>query len=453
MSLWKIAWRSIQQRPLASALTAVSMALGVSLVVALLVIQSVVYQSFHRGGEGYDLIVGAGKGSRLQLVLGSVYYLGQPVENIPYRYYEELDGRNEDGIYKFPELRGVVGSVQLAIPICLGDNYEGYRVVGTKAEMFSDLRYLGDQEYRFAEGGHNFDNANFFEAVIGATVARKTGLMVGDTFRPTHEGVGQDCHEHEPFTVVGILEPTGTPNDRAVFVNIEGFYRVGGHAAITHGATGAKKEPAGEHHDAKDADDAHDHHHEDIIPNEAKKVSAVLICTDPKRPQYNRVLARRIDGGSTAQAAIPSDEISQLFEGVIGNIELVLLLFAVMIVLVAGIGIMVSIYNSMSDRRHEIAIMRALGASRVNVMAIILLESILLSIGGGLLGLGLGHGVIVLLGPVIAEKTGFTVGMLAFRTMELILIPGLILLASVVGYLPAVAAYRTDVARSLQANP
>ena len=132
---------------------------------------------------------------------------------------------------------------------------------------------------------------------------------------------------------------------------------------------------------------------------------------------------------------------------------MVLLVFAVMIVLVAGIGIMVSIYNSMNDRRHEIAIMRALGARRSTVMMVILLESILLSLGGGLLGLRLGHGLLAIAGPWIAEKVNLPLSMLEFRAVELILIPGLIALASIVGYLPAVAAYRTDVGKSLIANP
>ena len=57
MSLWKVAWRSIQQRVLASTLTAISMGLGVALVVAVLVIHSVVDKSFRRGSQGYDLIV------------------------------------------------------------------------------------------------------------------------------------------------------------------------------------------------------------------------------------------------------------------------------------------------------------------------------------------------------------------------------------------------------------
>ena len=147
-------------------------------------------------------------------------------------------------------------------------------------------------------------------------------------------------------------------------------------------------------------------------------------------------MAAEINKGKEAQAAIPSEEISRLFEVIIGNIEVVLLVFAVMIVLVAGIGIMVSIYNSMNDRRHEIAIMRALGARRSTVMMVILLESILLSLGGGLLGLGLGHGLLAIAGPWIAEKVNLPLSMLDFRAVELILIPGLIALASIVG-LPA----------------
>ncbi|MGA2035728.1 MAG: ABC transporter permease, partial [Thermoguttaceae bacterium] len=418
MSLWKIAWRSIQQRALASALTAVSMALGVSLVVAVLVVQNVVYQSFNRRGEGYDLIVGA-KGSRLELVLNSVYYVGQPIPNIPYKYYQEI-----------AEAR--FGRVRNVIPLCLGDNYEGYRVVGTTPEMFDDLKYHEDQPYRFAEGGRNFKSASYFEAVVGAEAARRTGLKLGDTFRPTHDVAGEKGHKHKPFTVVGILEHTGTPNDRALFVNIEGFYRTAGHVELA----------------GHDDDEDDEHAHEGPIPDDLKHVTAVLVGTEEEPPGMTLAVAKQINEKPDLQAAMPSVEIANLFENIIGNVELILLLFAVMIVFVAGIGIMVSIYNSMSDRRHEIAIMRALGASRTTVMLVILFESILLSLGGGVLGLAIGHGIVGLGSPIIASATGVTVGVLQFRLLEAILIPGLIALASIVGYLPAVAAYQTDVARS-----
>jgi len=154
-----------------------------------------------------------------------------------------------------------------------------------------------------------------------------------------------------------------------------------------------------------------------------------------------------------AQAVYPSVVIFDFLNNIVGNVQWILLIMAVLIVIVAGLGIMVSIYNSMSDRRHEIAIMRALGAGRLTVMLVILLESILLSLGGGLLGVVLGHGLIGLLGPRIMEHMNVSVGLFQFQTIELILIPGLIILASVVGYLPAAAAYRTDVARSLTTAP
>jgi putative ABC transport system permease protein len=121
----------------------------------------------------------------------------------------------------------------------------------------------------------------------------------------------------------------------------------------------------------------------------------------------------------------------------------------VLIVIVAGVSILVSIYNSMSERSHDIAVMRALGASRGAVMAIILVESILLSLLGGLLGVLLGHGMIGLASPYVVERTGVSLGLFEFDWQELVLIPGLVVLASLVGLLPAVAAYRTDVAKSL----
>jgi putative ABC transport system permease protein len=151
-----------------------------------------------------------------------------------------------------------------------------------------------------------------------------------------------------------------------------------------------------------------------------------------------------------AQAVAPVQEIAAFFQDVIGNIQSVLIIFAIQVVVVAGVGMMVSIYNSMNERRQEIAIMRALGARRSTVMSIILLESILLSLGGGLFGALIGHLAIGALAPLIMSYSNVMVRPWDFQTVELALIPGLIGLASIVGYLPAVIAYRTDVAQSLQ---
>ena len=434
MSLWKIAWRNVEQRALASILTTFSMALGVALVVAVLVIYGVVQDSFSRAAQGYHLIVGA-KGGRLQLVLNTVFHLSQPIENIPWSYYQEFT----EGRFK--------SSTKAVVPYCLGDNFRGYRVVGTVPEMFDSLEYAPGEKYRFQPGGRNFDRNHFFESVIGSVVARKTGLKVGDFFEPTHgvtteEGQGL---KHEGFEVGGIREPTGTPNDRALVVNLEGFFLLEGHAKPLDDGVSATP-PAASTTAPPDAP-----RQPRPLPIEQREVTALLVLAASDITAQG--LYGAINKAPVAQAAYPAREVYELFQGIVGNLQWLLLVLAVLVVVVAGIGIMVSIYNSMSDRYRDIAIMRALGASRGTVMVVILLESVLLSLGGGVLGVLLGHGIIGLASPWIEGETGVAIGFLQFEWNELILIPGLILLASLAGYVPAMAAYRTDVAKALSASP
>lgn len=440
MSLWKIAWRNIQQRALASALTGFSMALGVAMVAAVLVIHGVIDRSFRRGAQGYDLIVGPATGTPLQLVLNTVYYIGDPAGKLPHEHYLELISHR----FQLPDGR-LAAPFQSAIPVCMGGFYQGFPLVGTTPEIF-ELSFLEGQHYEFTQRGgqgRNMEPDAFFEAVIGPGVARAANLKIGDTFRPVHARGGVECEEeHRPFEVVGIFAPTGTPNDRAIFVNIEGFWRMHEH---DHGA-GEGPEKHEEHEE-----------HEDHEAHE-RFVSAVLIRLDDSDPTLAVNVPRliedhRISGVQVFQAAHPSVEVARLLEGIIGNVQWVLLILAVLVCVVAGVGILVSIYNSMNERRRDIAIMRALGASRLTVMMVILLESILLSLGGGAVGVLLSHGLVGVLGPLIAEHTGVYVSALQFQAAELVLIPGLIVGASIVGYVPAWAAYKTDVAKALAASP
>jgi putative ABC transport system permease protein len=151
----------------------------------------------------------------------------------------------------------------------------------------------------------------------------------------------------------------------------------------------------------------------------------------------------------TGQAVAPVNVVERLRESFIAPMRMVLLVLTVLIIVVAGISILVSIYNSMSERSHDIAVMRALGASRSAVMAVILVESILLSLLGGLFGLLLGHGVLMLASPVVEYYTGITVQAWHFSWQEMLLAPGLVTFSTLVGFLPALSAYRTDVAKTL----
>ncbi len=458
MSLIRIAWRNLRQRALSSTLTSLSMALGVALIVAVLVILNTLQGTFTRNVQGFDIIVGA-KGSRIQLVLNTLYHISQPVENIPYAYYLEFT----EGRFR--------RAVEAAIPVCLGDNYRGYRVVGTVPELF-ELELPDGRRYQFAQG-RNFRRENFFEAVVGHVAARRTGLKVGDKFRPTH-GITTEVegHEHDPFTVVGILAPTGTPNDRAIFINMEGFYLLEGHALdrkvrklppelfsprvrkLVFGSE-AEHDHAGEAHAAGNGQGAseqhehahdHAHHHHEPLPLVEREVTAVLIRS---RPIDSMGLYKAINKGMIAQAVHPSRELGQLFEGLLGDVQSLLLLLAGLVTVVAAVGIMVGIYNSMSERKRDIAILRALGASRRTVMTIVLLESVLLSLCGGALGFALGHGLVWAVSPVVLERAGVDLGLLSGTVYELYILPALVVLATAAGYVPAMTAYRTDVAQAL----
>jgi len=540
MSLFRIALRSITQRGFASALTMLSMALGVMLVVAVLSIHGVVEQSFANNASlGYNLAVGA-KGGKEQLVLNTVFYLSSPVENIWCSYYAEFLPRQErdrllkdsfafrshEAAWQTAELASLAGDqglaavalgrslegvglslapdarrgptdgpavelrrdgkyglmTEMAIPLCLGDYYGRFRVVGTTPALFDDLVYdiENNRKFVFAQGRnfvHRSPEHGYFEAVVGAKVAREMEVKLGDQISPRHGDPEGHTHERK-FTVVGILKTSGTPNDRAVFVNMEGFYLMEDHAKPIDEAQPGDETETGK---AKTDEELQAERAAKIkkqfevlraadpepLPVEQREVTAILIKTDFRIAQG---LENAINEGRDAQAVLPIKVIYELFEFIIKPIRWTLLFLTSMICIVSGISILVSIYNSMSERRHEIAVMRALGADRTTVGGIILLESTLLSLGGGALGWFAGHALCLIASPIIEDRTGVTIGFWSFDPsidlvsllgssgglfeslpvpLELVLVPALLVLAIAVGFWPAVSAYRTDVAKSL----
>ena len=462
MSLWKIAWRSIEHRSLASILTALSMALGVALVVTVLVIHGVINKTFQRSAQGYSLLIGP-KGSKLDLVFSTAFYISVPESRIPYQLYEDIAGK-----------RLYAAQIDKAIPVAISEPYEGAPVIATYPKYFTDLKHGDNQDYLFKQGGENFKDTDTYGAVIGSAAAKRLKMKVGDTFYP-HLGSATSAKsgDRTEFTVRGILEPTGTPNDQAIFINLEGFYELveksrsivdrtkiyerelsailivtsekerqlelsGLLANGTESGTGdegTKPRTIGEFEQPPDVNEG--------------QYGLVDVVIDPSVVILPNLIAS--NEHYQIQAVYPTREISNFFEQIIGNIQLVLVILSCLVIVVAGIGMMVSIYNTMNERRQEIAIMRALGAKRRTVMSIIMLESLLLSWAGGVVGVILGHTLIGILSPWIAESVRVPVSAFQFQPVELWLILGLTLLASIVGYLPAVVAYRTDVAQSL--NP
>ncbi len=448
MNLATIAWKSIRQRGLASSLTALSVALGVMLMVAVLVIYGILQSTFSQRAINYDLIVGA-KGDPLQLVLSTVYHISPPIENLPYRYYLDLK--------KDPR-------VSVAIPVAMGDTTEqgGFPIVGTVPEFF-DMDYAPKRP--FMVKGHGFRRD--FDAYIGDRVARDNGWGLGTKLKLVHGGAETGHVHNEEFEVVGLLAPTGTPHDKTVYVNLQGFYQIQGHDKPLKEAIERERkffgEPALQGEELKDevtriqkkygvhdhdAADEHGHHgHAHDLPEVQKEVTAILLQC--KSPIAANLMSGELKKGNQGQGVNPIVPMQKLLKEFLGPAQSLLLVMTSLIILVSGIGIFVSIYNSMSARRREIAIMRALGAQRGTVLSIILAESIILCVGGGLLGLLLGHGLVFAAAPIAAAKTGLIIDPRAFSPYEFVLFPVLFAIGALVGFLPGMTAYRTDVAESL----
>ena len=458
MNLGRIAWKNMRQRTLASSLTALSMALGVAVMVCVIVIHSVIDRQFNQDALGFELIVG-GKGGDQELVLNSVYHLGQTRYLLPYEFYRKfVDGEYAD-------------STKVAVPYCLGDSFdpnpdpEGpgdrlYRVVATTPDLFDKIEYGRNSDgtpkrYTFRDG-RNFQAEQAYEAVLGSVVAAQSGVKVGDLLNPTH-GISGEGDRHDSFRVVGILDTTGTPNDRAVFVNIEGFYLLEGHALSTNEELALQEstedwpEPSKELKGWCAPTQLFDRDGNEIEPLEyyRREVASILIKTVDSFGAMGLTSAINKDYDTVAKAVAPVSIVERLLQGLVQPVRLILMVLTILIIVVASIGIMVSIYNSMNERSHDIGVMRALGANRMTVMLVILTESVLLSLAGGLLGIFLGHALVALASPYVESHAGVIISFWEFDLWELAVIPALVVLATLSGLLPAISAYQTDVAKAL----
>ncbi|MEM1228552.1 MAG: ABC transporter permease [Planctomycetota bacterium] len=453
MRLIKIAWRNFCYRKLSSLLTTLNLTLGVALVVGVLSIYGIISEAFVRNASvGCNLVVGP-KGSALQLTLNAVYYLSQPIENLPFTEYMEFfdaDARakmvkryggdpelgERDGKYA-----GFIGG-GFAIPLALGDYFGEYRVVGTTPDFFERLRHgpSVDQPFTFAEGRSFVESSpehSVFEAVVGSRVAATMDVSVGDQMNPTHGDPDGKGHG-QGFQIVGVMDPTGTPNDRAVFVNLEGFYLLEGHAKPIEPEANIVW-PTRDENDTSPI----------LLSIPEREVTSILVQNEPRLLALP--LQNLISEGQASQAAAPVGEINKLMSLIVGPLTKALLAITAITCFVAAVGILVAIYNSMNDRRRDIAVMRALGARRDSVTWIILLESLIIALVGGVVGWFGAHIAIFMAGDYIEAQTGIPIGLLTMSEMEVYLIPIVVLLSLIAGLVPAMSAYRTDVATNLNA--
>lgn len=409
--LWMLARRSLRQHAFSTAITSASLALACGLVMAVLGIRAQSESAFLLENSPFDAVLGV-RSSATQLVLNSVFHLETSPGNLPWREYEAV--RNAPG-------------VRAAVPYAVGDSWRGFRVVGTTTAQFDDLALRG-RAPRVAHGGRVFDE-ELREAVLGSFVAQKTGVRVGDTIHPSH-GPLEGGHDHdEDYVVVGVLEPTNTPADRVVWIPIEGMFRMEGH--VLRG----------------DGEEYHAQHDEEI-PQDKLEVSAVLLAFES--PQVGMQLEQRYNRqGKEATLAWPvSRVVLELFDK-IGWMSRVLELVAYATVLVAAASILASLYDAMAQRRRELAILRAIGATRTELFASVVLQASAIAATGALLGCGVYFAILFVVRAVIRAQTGVVLDPFEIDAAVALTPLGVIALGALCGVLPAWKAYSVEVAEDL----
>lgn len=412
----------LRDRALPTLLNVVLLALAVATLVVLLLLSDRVEDRFARDAAGVDLVVGA-KGSPLQLILSSVYHLDAPTGNIPLDTVAML--RADPG----------VGD---AIPLALGDNFRGFRIVGTEPA------FLRLHDAKLASGAVF---AAPMEAVIGAEVARRTGAGIGQQFAGSHglaDDGGDSAHAATPFRVVGILAPTGTVADRLIITPIESVWDVHG---IAHGAR-----PAGpDGHDAHDGQDGHDH--DAAVPpvlagraGLVPEVTAVLVRY--RSPAAAIRLPATINRQTSLQAASPAAETARfltLFDGAIAGARL----FAGLIAAAGALSIFTVLLAAARAREGDLALLRVMGASRAQLFGTIVLEGLLTAGAGALLGLLLGHGLVALAAQQSQTLAGIGLSGLVLHPAELWIFVGTLGLGAIAALVPAARIFRQDLAATL----
>lgn len=412
MTLLALVRRNLRQHAAANAVTAGAVALSAGLLMAVWGLQSQSRKAFSVGSPGFDAVLGA-RGSRLQLVLNAVYHLDTSPGNIPWLLFKTVAADPR---------------VATAIPFAVGDNFRGHRLVGTTMDIFSHLKGVGNRPLSFSQGGPFRPDQK--EAVVGSRVAEQTGLRIGATFNPYHGVVFDESMRHaDVFHVKGILNPTNTPADRVIYIPIEGLFRLGGHVLRGSGSEFTPLE-------GKE------------IPDEHKELSAVLLKF--RSPQTGFAFDQTINKqGRVATLAWPVGAIMMEFLDRFSWVTTVLTLSAVLTALVAGAGLMAAQFNALGARRREFAILRALGARRRRLFAMILLESSAVSVTGAAAGYGIYFVLFLLAAAVVRAQTGVAMDVLVFHPALGIVPVCVALLGGAAGLVPAIAAYRTPVAENI----
>jgi putative ABC transport system permease protein len=412
MAILSLAGKSLWNRRLTSALVVLSIALSVALLLGVERLRTQARASFAHTLSGTDLIVGA-RGSPLNLLLYSVFRIGDPTNNVSWRSYQTFAAHPQ---------------VAWTVPLSLGDSHQGFPVLGTTEAYFQHYRHGRNQSLRFAEGREFTD---VFDAVLGAAVADRLGYSPGQSIVIAH-GVGAvsfALHDDKPFQVVGILARTGTPVDQTVHISLDGMEAI--HADWFGGAPipGLRLSPE-------------QVRQLDLTP---KTITAFLVGLHSKTAIFRMQREINTFAGEPLLAILPGLTLQQLWD-LMGLAENALLVVSGLVVLVGLTVMLAALLTGLNERRREMAILRAVGARPGHIFALVLGESLVLALVGAALGVLLLQGGLLVVGPLLEARLGLAIAGWPPSSHELLLLVAVLGCGLLAGLFPAWRAYRYSLA-------
>ncbi len=411
MKLVGIALKSAWNRKLNLSLTVLSLAISIMLLLGVDKVRKETKNNFINTISQTDLIVGARSGP-INLLLYSVFRIGDATNNVSWKSYQEISQLQQ---------------VKWSVPLSLGDSHRGFRVLGTNTAYFIHYRFAGGQALQF-ESGNAFDRV--FDVVLGADVARELKYKIGDRIIVSHglASTGSSAHDDKPFTVVGILRKTGTPVDRTVHVPLEGISAI--HIDWLSGRRSALKI------------DAEQAVRMDLQP---KEITAFMIGLNSRITTFR--VQRKINEYTSEplMAIIPGATLSMLWL-TLSNFEMVLLTISAVVVLAGLSGMLTTIISSLSERRREMSVFRAIGAHPYQIVLLFVLETLFIMIAATVLGVFLLYLLLVISKPIILHWMGVSLQLSPLDAQQWLIILVIIGIALLSSLIPGLIAYR----RSLQ---
>ncbi|MBU6412637.1 MAG: ABC transporter permease [Planctomycetes bacterium] len=466
----KIVTKSLSIRRFSAVTTVVTVGVAVALMLVLLTMRDAGRKAFERGSGDMHFLV-SGDASPLVAVLNGVFYARPPQRALPMKKVESLRE-------SLPIQGGRGMTPGYVIPTQQGDSFKGLPVLATTPEFFTMFKPVPGEAWQF-RGGRGLEHP--FEIVLGAQAAKETGLKLGDRIYLVHGMSGtqdapmapaakkEDEHDHDhdhghgdehdhdhdhghegdhghgsgahvhrefAFTVVGILQPTGSSHDRALVTHIEASW-------VLHALDRREREAGGKHVETSAAD----------LTDADRLVTGVYIRlaaaqgsnTPPSFAQVGDMLRR----DTTITVASPGREIESLFR-IVGNIDQIFIAMAAVVMLSSAVGIMLALYNSMNERRRQLAVLRVLGASSARVFGLVLTESAIIGILGAVMGVVLGVVGLQVTALVLKQELGLVVSSAIDPRLSVIVVGVTVILSVLAGIVPAIRAYQTSVAKHLR---